>query len=373
MHHATRWLALALFGLSTVVGLWAQPQPGTDTIVFTDGEKLIGHLIAATGPKVVFRSNAAGLVTVEWSKIQELQSGGKFVVIAKGVSIKAPSDAEKLPKGSVAMKDQTVGVTTSPEQPAQNIPVANVAQVMGERKFESGFQGQSFFHGWTGLATLSANIMQATATSRVLNTMAFIEHDDPPSSGWLPVRTKTFVSFNSAYELTNSFGELTKVSRWHTDIERDFYVKPRTFVFLGGLWEHNYTQGLDLTQAYGTGVGYNLVKKESDQLDIRAGIGFMHQAWEDPTLNHNLVGSRFGVSYTHNWQNGISFTEDMGVRPAWNYMNAVFGGGTAALTIPMYRHLKLSVNAMESFVNNPPPYFRKNLFQVSVGATYILH
>src|SRR5581483_7187408 len=53
-------------------------KPGPDVLVFVDGEKLIGHLESATGASVVFKSDMAGEVTVDWSKIQELRSSEKF-------------------------------------------------------------------------------------------------------------------------------------------------------------------------------------------------------------------------------------------------------------------------------------------------------
>lgn len=69
-------------------GLYAQaPNSGTkprpDVLVFVDGEKLIGHLERASGSSVVFKSDMAGEVTVEWSKIQELRSPQKFAAIPK--------------------------------------------------------------------------------------------------------------------------------------------------------------------------------------------------------------------------------------------------------------------------------------------------
>ncbi len=359
------------FCLSMAARLAAQDQPGSDVIVFTDGEKLIGHLISSAGPKVVFDSNVAGQVTVEWSKVQELRSADKFAVIKKDAAIHAAGDAATVPQGAVDVKDQKLELTTVASPAPQTIPLSDVSEVVNEKKFERGFERQSFFRGWNGVATLGFNFVQGTATSRILNTVLFLEHDDPPASSWLPARTKTFLNFNSAYEFTNSFGAETKVSRWHADLERDYYIKPRTFILVGGLWEHNYTQGLDLTQAYGTGIGYNLVKKEQDQLDVRAGIGFMYQQWEDPMLNRALFGSRFGIAYTHTWSNGISISTDAGVRPAWNYMHAFFGGVVSSVTIPMYHRFKFSVNGTDSFVNNPPPFFKKNLFLASVGASYV--
>jgi hypothetical protein len=62
-------------GVVTTFNLYGQtstsPAAGKDVLIFTDGEKLIGHLESATSASVVFKSDMAGTVTVDWSKIQD--------------------------------------------------------------------------------------------------------------------------------------------------------------------------------------------------------------------------------------------------------------------------------------------------------------
>jgi len=84
-------LALALVwlaGLIAVPDLRAQTaKPGAkqepDVLIFTDDEKLIGHLVRATGAAVTFKSDMAGEITVEWTKIKELRTRQPFAVVEK--------------------------------------------------------------------------------------------------------------------------------------------------------------------------------------------------------------------------------------------------------------------------------------------------
>ena len=85
-------------------GLYAQvaanrPKPGPDVLIFTDGEKMIGHLERATDSSVVFTSDMVGEVTVEWSKIQELRSSQKFAAIPKGVKLLGAKTPTQFLKG----------------------------------------------------------------------------------------------------------------------------------------------------------------------------------------------------------------------------------------------------------------------------------
>src|SRR5258708_3294985 len=89
------WLGLAI--LIAVPHLRAQsPKPDTkpepDVLIFTDDEKLIGHLVRTTGASVTFKSDMAGEITVEWSKIRELRTRQPFAVIQKNVKLHRHAD-----------------------------------------------------------------------------------------------------------------------------------------------------------------------------------------------------------------------------------------------------------------------------------------
>src|SRR5665213_2607600 len=58
-------------------------QAGSDVLVFINGDQLTGTLVRSSGGTVIFRSTMAGELTVSWSKVQELRSHRKFVVLRK--------------------------------------------------------------------------------------------------------------------------------------------------------------------------------------------------------------------------------------------------------------------------------------------------
>jgi hypothetical protein len=45
---------------------------------------------------------------------------------------------------------------------------------------------------------------------------------------------------------------------------------------------------------------------------------------------------------------------------------------STVLTLPVYKRLGASTGVIDSFLNDPPPGFRKNSFQFTLGATYSL-
>jgi hypothetical protein len=60
---------LLLAGWLAAPALFAQ-----DVMVFTDGERLVGKFLRSNGGSAMFRSDALGETTVDWSKVKEPQS-----------------------------------------------------------------------------------------------------------------------------------------------------------------------------------------------------------------------------------------------------------------------------------------------------------
>jgi hypothetical protein len=74
----TRRVSFFAAWLSAVTSLYGQTKtdtkPEPNVLIFTNGDKLTGHLVRSAGDKVTFNSEMAGEITVEWKKIQDLHS-----------------------------------------------------------------------------------------------------------------------------------------------------------------------------------------------------------------------------------------------------------------------------------------------------------
>lgn len=360
---------LSCLAIATFLG--AQTKPGPDTITFVDGENLVGALQSATGLTVTFKSDMGFVVTVPWARIKELRSGNKFAAIPKELPFKTDADAEKVPQGTLTMTSQNLVVTPAKEGSApQEMGVDKISTLVSQPSFDRAMVHQGFFQGWGGLASAGFGITSATVSSRTINSSINFTRSDP-SESWMETRNRTNLSFNSYYSyVTQADTSPSKISKFTGDLVHDHFLTPSWFAFAGASYEHNYSQGLNLLQAYGGGIGRTLIKTRKTQLDVRAGLGFMRQAYTDGSVN--LVGSRFAENYSHTFAKGITVFEQGGVRPAWNNMKYFFGGFTLGVNVPVYRRLGFNLSSYENYVNNPPPYFKRNAFQLTVGASYTL-
>lgn len=364
-----------VFALTFLPGLLAaQTTAATqpDVLILADGEKLIGQFEQGTSSTVTFKSNVLGEVSIPWAKVQELQSPRNFAVIPKSVKLRRGGPRSAVPVGPVTIEDQKIATKPSnAAAPQTPIPVSDVAAVVSQAEFEKALGRESFRKGWTGGATGGISLTEATQKEQSFTGAVNLTRTAPGFS-WLDTRSRTTVDFNSAYsKLTQPATPSLKTSIVHLDAEQDWYLNPRLFAFVSGDLDHSFSQGLRLQQTYGGGLGYVLIKAPSQELDAKVSADYISQRFENGT-NNNLIGSQFGETYMRKFARGILFNEQANFTPSWNETSAYSLFGSAALTFPVYHRLGFTVGALDDYINNPPPGFKKNSFQLTVGATYAL-
>ncbi|MBV9501539.1 MAG: DUF481 domain-containing protein [Acidobacteriaceae bacterium] len=343
-----------------------------DVLVGKDGEKLIGQMEHADGTSVVFKSDVAGEVTIEWAKIQELRSAGKFAVIPKGAKLRSKEDEANVPRGTVTATDQQIAVNTGTQPAPAPVPVGNVANVVAQPAFEGAFVRQGFFKGWNGGLTGAIALITSTQKSQTYTGAVNLVRA-VPNENWIDLRSRTTIEFNGAYgKISQPLTPTVKTSLSHFALEQDWYLKPRLFVFGEGILDHNFAQGLKLQQDYGAGLGFVVLKSDVQEFDVKVSANYIDQRFEVSGFDKTLFGTVFGETYTRKFAHGILFNEQGGFTPTWNDTSAYSAFVGAGLTFPVYHRFGLTMGALDNYLNDPPPGFRKNSFQFTAGATYSL-
>jgi hypothetical protein len=345
----------------------AKPDP--DVLIFVNGEKLVGKLVRSNGATVIFHSDSLGDVKADWSKIQELHSAGKFVVVGKGVQLNRNSDLSKLPQGSVAMADKTLAVG------GQKVPVADAAHVVEQPAFEKAvLHSPGFFQAWTGSINAGAALVQATQTSRTFTGGIGLQRTTP-AADWLDTRDRTTGNFSATDgSVSQPNTPKLKTAIFHGDLERDQYL-PRShgYFFAQTAFDHNYSQGLDLQQMYGGGFGWTVVKQPNQTLDLKGSMSYERQSFLASASGRNLIGSVFSENYARKLPGGATLLEGVSITPSWNTSQAYSWTANTSLNLPVHKRLGFSIAALDTFLNDPPPSFKKNSFQLTMGLNYTLN
>jgi len=359
-------------------------KPAPDVLIFINGDQMTGKLLHSTGDTVTFHSDMAGDINVGWSNVKELRSQRQFVVLGKGDHWNWRS-VRKVPAGSITVEDNKIELQSKGQ--SQVMPVKNTADVLDVETFNrEALEEINFFRGWTGSATLGLTVVQATQDNYTYSTGASLLRAMPTVS-YLPPRDRTTANFSGSYSRITQRQAAgaaplpdLKTSIYHADSERDEYVSSRVYMLAQTAFDHNFSQGLDLQQIYGAGVGWTVLKQPQQTLDLKATLQYEKQKFLATTteVNTNLVGSTFSLSYTRNLPLKAVFQQQVQYLPAYNQLSAYSASETNSLTLPLYKRFRFQVGTLDSYLNNPPiaifpaPANRRNSFQFTTGISYSL-
>lgn len=347
-----------------------------DVLIFTNGDQLTGHLESASGGSVVFKSDMAGEITVPVDKVKELRSATTFAVLRKG----PPSKANLVGKGDVHIADGNLTVSSS-NQPPATIAAKDLGFLVDTPTYDKQVDHRvKFTQGWTGAITGGATIVRSTDDATSLTAGISLART-MPSVAFLPLRNRTTFNLIETYGKSTSPvipqtdppspPDVVKTDIFHADAERDQYFNPRFYALADTAFDHNFSQGLDLQQIYGVGIGWTPIQTAKQQLDLKAEIHYEKQKFQTGP-NPNLIGTIFGENYHRTLPHKLLFTETGAFIPAWNHPSDYSAIVNGALILPVYKRLSTSLSATDNYLNDPSPGFNKNSFQFVAGVTYAL-
>ena len=343
-----------------------------DTVVFPNGEKLIGHFESFATGSAKFKSDAMGEITIDLSKVQELRTSRKFAVIRKGVQLEKGQRDGKIPLGTLTITNKNVQVDPGSGKPVENVAVADLEDIVDEGSFNKAFGRPNILQKWSGAASLGASLVQATQNSLSLASSLSLVRAIPTET-WLPPRNRTLIDFSDTYgKVTQPGLPVVKTSIYHAGAERDEYFVDGVYALGLVAFDHNFSQGLNLQQLYGGGLGWTVIHRANETLDLKGTVNYEKQQFQVASQDRNLVNSLFAELYAYKFKDGIAFNQGISVSPSWNDRNAYSANATAGMVFPIYKGFGFTVNAINSYLNDPPPGFRKNSFQFSSGLSYAI-
>jgi hypothetical protein len=319
----------------------------------------------------------AGEITVALDKVKELRSAGSFAVLRKDIQ---PSRKNVVP-GTIIYQAGNISVLAALGAP-ETVPAGQVSYIIDQPTYDMELEKKpGTFYGWQGSVSGGTTIVRSTSNGSTY-TVGLNLNRAIPAVPYLPARNRT------AFHLQETYGKLTSplipqtnpptppsvalTSIFHTDLERDEYFSPHFYGLVQTSFDHNYSQGLNLQQIYGGGIGWTAIKDARQELDIKTTAQYEKQEFETPANNLDLVGSTISETYHRSLPRRLVFSQTVNLLPAWNELHAYSANATASLVMPVLKRLSLTISTTDNFLNDPPAGFRKNSFQFVTAASYTL-
>jgi len=308
---------------------------------------------------------------VDLSKIQELHTSQKFAVIKKNVKLGRKNVDGQIPQGTISVANQKVEIDPG-NGPAQTVAIGDLNDIIDQAAFEQAFRHSGIFEKWKGAVAVGGSIVEATQNSLSLNTAVNLIRAIP-SENWLSPRNRTAIDFSDSYgKVTQPGTPEVRTSIYHADAERDEYFSERLYALAATAFDHNFSQGLNLQQTYGGGIGWTMIKRPNETLDFKGTVDYEKQSFDVLDQNQNLADSIFTETYNLKFSKNIVFKEQLSASPAWTNAHAYSAYGSTGIALPVYKRFAFNANVIDSYLNDPPPSFKKNSIQFTTGISYAL-
>ncbi len=349
-----------------------KPQSTPDVIEFTNGDRITGQMERIVGQTLFFKSDMAGELTIDLGKVKEMHSNGSYALIRSDAVKKTHFDRTSIAVGTVDYDDKKLTVA-DPMGEAQTVETKQVAYVIDQPTFDRDVARKAHWNeGWTGTLTGGATLVRATQNTESF-TGAIAMQRAVPLVTWLPKADRVIFNLSETYgKVTQTGTPFVLNSIFHTAGEHDRYISARFYYLEDVGFDHNYSQGLQLSQNYGAGLGWTAIQKPTRQMDLKADLHFLGQEFQTASSNENLVGTGLTETFKQTLPHKVVFTQAFTANPAWNYEQAFTASATAGLNIPVYKRFSMTMQTSDSFLNDPAPTYKKNSFQVVTGFSYSL-
>jgi len=213
-------------------------------------------------------------------------------VIPKNVTLK-PKAPVTVPEGTVSEADQKIAVADAGG--TKSVAVADTAMVIDKPAFDKALKGSDgFFHDWRGTVTAGAAFVAATQNSRTFKEAIAVVRTEP-GEDW-PGGT----------------------------------APARIFGFGQALFDHSFSQGINLQQTYVGGIGWRVFGNAKHSLDLKAGVSYINQQLSG-LKSTSLEGSAFDEKYVRHFRKAL-FTQELAINPSWTNSKALSGIASAGLS-----------------------------------------
>jgi hypothetical protein len=364
-------LWLGLLSNPPAVRAAAPVSPSSDLLTLINGDTLKGRLMTGDAKGITFSSEGAGTLTIAWTYVKSLRVPESFAVLAKGVRVRQGRPNRKVPEGPLTVEGGTLSVSAL-SGPVR-IPIATVLHLVDAKTYEKEVNGQEhLWQGWSGSITGGASFVEATQSLETFNFGIALTRTIPTVS-WLEPDDRTLLGFTSTYgTISQPNTPSISTSIYHGNAEQDEYFSRDFYALVQALYDHNSTTGLDLQQIYGAGLGYTVLRRPVQELNLTLTASYTDQQFQVSSANQNLVGATFTVTYFYKFPHNITFNENSYITPEFNNSRAWLAYLSAGLTIPVYDSLAFSLQAIDNYWNAPAPGFVNNSFQLNANLSYAI-
>ena len=249
-----RRLTIAFLPMLIFVLSPAGPARG-DEVLFLNGDRLSGKILKAVSGKLTIKTEGAGDVTVDMSKVKTFSTDAPVVV---GVKEQPPVSADV-----GAGPDRYVQTAPAPGAPPQPVAIADISAI------------NPFPPAWTGSFSLNGLLTTGNSETEQLGFRGAL------SKRW-PHDRLTFGAeyYYGRQEDPRTGDKSTTIDYAMALAKYDHFFTKKFYGYLGTKAERDVVADLELRLAPGAGVGYQWFERPTLNLSTEAGLAWVYENYK---------------------------------------------------------------------------------------------
>jgi hypothetical protein len=263
---------IAFFPMLILVLLPAGPARG-DEVLFLNGDRLSGKILKAAGGKLTIKTEAAGEVVADMSKVKTFSTDSP---VAVGVKEQPPVSADVR-----AGPDRYVQTAPAPGAPPQPVAIADISAINSPP-------------AWTGSFSLNGLLTTGNSETEQLGFRGAL------SKRWPHDRLTFGAEYSFGRQEDPSTGEKSTTIDYAMGLAKyDHFFTKKFYGYIGTKAERDGVAELELRLAPGAGVGYQWFERPTFNLSTEAGLVWVYENYKR-TGSSEFFGPRF--AYSVDWK-----------------------------------------------------------------------
>jgi len=294
-----------------------------DAVYFTNGDKLSGEIVSLSQGKLVFKSEMAGEVTIDFSKVGTLESDKAVVThLSDGTVVR-----QKLVKSAQGGVEIEAGKDIKTQRfklssiEFINPPPAKKPQWKGS--ISAGFTST---HGntVTDSRNVSVNLQRKGEDDRVTikGDYARSRQKDPDTGD---------------KKVTENW--------WRTRAKYDYFFTKKNYLYINGRYEKDSIADLKRRVVAGGGGGYQWIEAEKMNFFTEAGLASVYEKFESESESNTEVSAELGYHFDRKLMKWITFLNDLTYYPSLEEFSDYYLTSTwelrASVTEKMFTNFKV--------------------------------
>ena len=278
-----------------------------DEIIFINEDRLTGKIDHVLESKMVFKSDVAGKVTIEMSKIQTFSTDAPVSVYLKDDNVLLQKiDSSEPGKFAIA----GAGIVK-----AQEFELTAISSINPPPKPEPK---------WTG--NISAGFTSTHGNTRTNNISASANLSKRTEKD----RTQLSADYAKARQKDPDTGEKnTTEDWWRSKAKYDYFFTKKLYGYLDGRYEKDAIAQLDRRMIVGSGGGYQWIESEDMNFSTEAGVASLYEKFDNQTDSNSEISVQAGYNFDKRLMKNVKFIHELTYYPSMEKFSDYFLTSTA--------------------------------------------